>query len=156
MADQRQPDLDAWQAYYKFGINTRRIDVSDYDLGEGSVATVTYNDLAQFTYGAAYTESRTYPVSLKERVSAGNLDGYAMDSFKPVARMTLTAGVRVTWNTNPANEQSLFARPKGSFLDLSHAISQPLDQVIQDQGQRPVPRYAAVWFGSRVSQRPTE
>jgi hypothetical protein len=116
---------------YKFGVNTRRIDVSDYDLGEGSVATAVYNDLAQFTYGAAYTESETYPVALKERVAAGNVDGYAMDSYKPTARVTLTAGMRLTWNTNPVNQQRLFARPAGSFLDLSHQISQPLDQVIQ-------------------------
>ena len=115
----------------KFGVNTRRIDVSDYDLGEGSVATAIYNDLAQFTYGAAYTESKTYPVALKERVTAGNLDMYAMDSFKPTARLTLAAGVRTTWNTNPVNQQKLFARPKGSFLDLSHEIGQPLDQAIQ-------------------------
>ena len=53
---------------WKFGINTRRLDVSDYDLGEGTVPTVTYNDLAQFTYGAAYTASQSFPVSLKERV----------------------------------------------------------------------------------------
>ncbi len=53
----------------KFGINTRRLDVSNYDLGEGTVPTVTYNDLAQFTYGAAYTASQSFPVSLKERVS---------------------------------------------------------------------------------------
>ncbi len=118
---------------YRFGVNTRRIDVSDYDLGEGSVATAVYNDLAQFTYGAAYTESETYQIALKERVAAGNLDVYAMDSFKPVARMTLTAGVRATWNTNPVNQQGLFARPAGSFLELSHGLSQPLDQVIQDK-----------------------
>lgn len=37
----------------KFGINTRRIDVSNYDLGQGTVPAVIYNDLAQFTYGAA-------------------------------------------------------------------------------------------------------
>jgi hypothetical protein len=116
---------------YKFGVNTRRIDVSDYDLGEGSVATAVYNDLAQFTYGAAYTESETYPVALKERVAAGNVDAYAMDSYKPTARATLTAGMRLTWNSNPVNQQRLFARPAGSFLDLSHQISQPLDQVIQ-------------------------
>jgi len=67
---------------YKFGVNTRRIDVSDYDW-RGSVATAVYNDLAQFTYGAAYTESETYPVALKERVAAGNVDAYAMDSYKP-------------------------------------------------------------------------
>ncbi len=116
---------------YKFGVNTRRIDVSDYDLSEGSVPTAVYNDLAQFTYGAAYTESETYPVALKERVAAGNLDAYAMDSFKPAARMTLTAGVRATWNTDPVNQQRLFARSASSFLELSHQISQPLDQVIQ-------------------------
>ena len=50
-------------------MNTRRLDVSNYDLGEGIVPTVTYNDLAQFTYGAAYTASQSFPVSLKERVS---------------------------------------------------------------------------------------
>jgi hypothetical protein len=31
---------------WKFGINTRRLDVSNYDLGEGTVPTVTFNDLA--------------------------------------------------------------------------------------------------------------
>ncbi|NYF80875.1 hypothetical protein HDF17_003195 [Granulicella arctica] len=118
---------------YKFGINTRRIDVSDYDLGEGTVPTVIYNDLAQFTYGAAYTASQTFPVSLKERVAAGNIDLYTMDTYKPNARTTLTAGMRTTWNTNPTNEQRLFARPAGSFLDLSHDTTQPLNQVIQTQ-----------------------
>jgi hypothetical protein len=116
---------------YKFGVNSRRIDVSDYDLGEGTVPTVTYNDLAEFTYGAAYTASQTFPVALKERVAAGNLDLYAMDTVKPMARMTLNFGVRATWNTNPVNQQHLFARPAGSFLQLSHQISQPLDQVLQ-------------------------
>ena len=116
---------------YKFGVNTRRIDVSDYDLGEGIVPTVVYNDLAQFTYGAAYTASQTFPVSLKERVTAGNLDLYAMDTYKPMERATLTVGIRTTWNTNPVNQQRLFARPAKSFLNLSHNIGQPLDQVIQ-------------------------
>ena len=60
--------------------------MSDYDLGEGTVPTDVYNDLAQFTYGVAYTASQTFPVSLKERVAAGNLDLYAMDTYKPTAR----------------------------------------------------------------------
>jgi Carboxypeptidase regulatory-like domain len=114
----------------KFGVNTRRVDVSDYDLGQGTVPTVVYNDLAQFTYGAAYTASHTFPVALKERVANGDLDLYAMDTYRPVARMTLTAGVRATWNTNPINQQRLFARPASSFLDTSHDVNQPLNQVI--------------------------
>ena len=100
---------------WKFGINTRRIDISNYDLGEGTVPTVTFNDLAQFTYGVAYTASESFPVSLKERVSAGNLEYYAMDAFKPTSKMTLTYGMRVTWNTNVTSRKNLFARTAGSF-----------------------------------------
>jgi hypothetical protein len=116
---------------YRFGINTRRVDVSDYDLGEGSVPTAVYNDLAEFTYGAAYTESETFPISFKERVSLGNLDLYAMDTYKPTSTATFIVGMRTTFNTNPVNKQHLFARPAGSFLDLSHSVDQPLDQAIQ-------------------------
>jgi Carboxypeptidase regulatory-like domain len=115
---------------FKFGINTRRIDVSNYDLGEGTVPAVTYNDLAEFTYGAAYTATQSFPISLKERVTAGNLDLYAMDTYKPTPKLTLTGGLRITWNTNPVNQQGLFARPAGSFLDMTHDINQPLNQVI--------------------------
>ena len=136
---------------YKFGINTRRIDVSNYDLGEGSVPTAVYNDLAQFTYGAAYTESATYPVALKERIAAGNLDIYAMDGYKPTARVRLTAGVRTTWNTNPVNEQGLFARPSGSLLDASHQASQPLDQVIQTNVRGLFPATPALAWQPRAS-----
>jgi hypothetical protein len=115
----------------KFGINTRRLDVSNYDLGEGTVPTVTYNDLAEFTYGAAYTASQTFPVALRERVAVGNLEYYAMDTWKPSSNATLTLGMRVSWNSNETNQQGLFARPAGSFLDMSHDINQPLDRVIQ-------------------------
>jgi hypothetical protein len=54
--------------------------VSDYDLGEGSVPTALYNDLAEFTYGPAYTESWTFPISFKERVAARNIELYEMDT----------------------------------------------------------------------------
>jgi hypothetical protein len=83
---------------WKFGVNTRRLDVSNYDLGEGIVPTLTYNDLAEFIYGAAYTASPSFPVSLKERVSEGNLEYYAMDTWKPSPKSTVTYGMRVAWN----------------------------------------------------------
>ena len=116
---------------FKFGENSRRLDVSDYDLGEGVVPSVTYNDLAQFTYGAASTATAGFPVTQKERIALGNLDMYAMDTFKASQRSTITAGLRVTWNTNPVNQHGLFARPAGSFLNMSHEVTQPLNQVIQ-------------------------
>ncbi len=119
------------QHSFKFGENSRRLDVSDYDLGEGVVPAVIYNNLAQFTYGAASTATAGFPVTEKERVALGNLDMYAMDTFKATRRVTLTAGLRVTWNTNPVNQQSLFARPAGSFLDMTHTITQPLNQAVR-------------------------
>ncbi|HEX3985263.1 MAG TPA: carboxypeptidase-like regulatory domain-containing protein [Acidobacteriaceae bacterium] len=115
---------------WKFGVNTRRLDVSDYDLGEGIVPTVTYNDLAQFTYGAAYTASQSFPVSLKERVSEGNLEYYGMDTWKPSPKATVTYGMRVAWNANVTSARNLFSRMAGSFLDASHDTDQPLNQVI--------------------------
>jgi hypothetical protein len=113
-----------------FGINTRRVDTSVYDLGEGIVPTVTYNTLAEFTYGAAFTASQSFPISLKERVAVGNLEYYAMDTYKPSSRATVTYGMRVTWNTNITSPQALFSRMAGSFLDASHQIDQPLNQVV--------------------------
>jgi hypothetical protein len=114
----------------KVGINTRRLDVSNYDLGEGTVPTVVYNNLAEFTYGEAYTASATFPVSLKGRVAVGNLEYYAMDTYKPAPKATFTYGMRVTWNTNETNQRGQFARPAGSFLDMTHDASLPLNRAI--------------------------
>ncbi len=116
---------------FKFGENSRRLDVSDYDLGEAVVPAVVYNDLAQFTYGAASTATAGFPVTAKERIALGNLDMYAMDTFKASPRWSLTAGLRATWNTNPVNQHRLFARPAGSFLDMEHDVAQPLNQAIE-------------------------
>jgi Carboxypeptidase regulatory-like domain len=116
---------------FKFGENSRRLDVSDFDLGEGVVPSVIYNDLAQFTYGAASTATAGYPLTQKERIALGNLDLYAMDTFKASQRWTLMAGLRMTWNTNLVNQHGLFARPAGSFLDMAHDVTQPLNQAIQ-------------------------
>jgi hypothetical protein len=116
---------------FKFGENSRRLDVSDYDLGEGVVPTVVYNDLAQFTYGAASTATTGFPVTQKESIALGNLDLYAMDTVKVGRKWTMVAGLRATWNTDPVNQHSLFARPAGSFLDMAHSIDQPLNQAIQ-------------------------
>lgn len=121
----------------KFGVNSRRLDTSDYDLGEGVVPTVVYNDLAQFTYGAASTVTQAFPVTQKERIVNGNLDLYAMDTFRVSTRLTITSGLRATWNTNIVNQHGQFARPAGSFLDLNHDATQPLDQAIET-GVRPL------------------
>jgi hypothetical protein len=136
---------------WKFGINTRRLDVSNYDLGEGTLPTVTYNDLAQFTYGAAYTASQSFPVSLKERVSEGNVEYYGMDAWKPTPKATITYGMRVTWNTNVTSARDLFSRMAGSFLDASHETDQPVNQVVLGNVSTLFPRTPLFLYQPRAS-----
>jgi hypothetical protein len=136
---------------FKFGENSRRLDVSDYDLGEGVVPLVTYTDLAQFTYGAASTATAEFPVTQKERIALGNLDVYAMDTFKASPRWTLMGGLRATWNTNPVNQHNLFARPAGSFLDMAHNVSQPLNQAVLTNVHRLFPATPLIAWQPRAS-----
>jgi hypothetical protein len=136
---------------FKFGENSRRIDVSDYDLGEGVVPLVTYTDLAQFTYGAASSATTEFPVTQKERIAAGNLDLYAMDTFKAGTRWTLTGGLRATWNTDPVNQQNLFARPAGSFLDMAHDADEPLNRVVLTDVHRLFPATPLISWQPRAS-----
>jgi len=135
----------------KFGINSRRLDTSDYDLGEGIVPTVVYTDLAQFTYGAASTVTQAFPATQRGRVSNGNLDLYAMDTFRISPRFTLTAGLRATWNTNIVNQHGQFARPAGSFLDLNHDPTQPLNQAVQSNVHNLFPATPLLVYQPRAS-----
>jgi hypothetical protein len=136
---------------FKFGENSRRLDISGYDLGEGVVPLVTYTDLAQFTYGAASTATTGFPVTQKERIALGNLDVYAMDTFKASPRWTLMAGLRATWNTNPVNQHNLFARPAGSFLDMSHEANQPLNRAVLTNVHRLFPATPLIAWQPRAS-----
>jgi hypothetical protein len=95
--------------------------------------------------------SQTFPISFNERVAVGNLDLYTMDTWKPTARATFIAGVRTTRNTDPVNKQHLFARPAGSFLDLSHGVNQPLNQVIQTGVQSLFPSTPLLVWQPRIS-----
>jgi len=135
----------------KFGVNSRRLDTSDYDLGEGVVPTVVYNDLAQFTYGAASTVTQAFPATQRERVSNGNLDIYAMDTFRISSRLTLTAGLRVTWNTNIVNQHGQFARPAESFFDMNHDPTQPLNQAVETDVRTLFPSTPLLVYQPRAS-----
>ena len=140
---------------YKFGVNTRRIDVSDYDLGEGIVPTVVYNDLAQFTYGAAYTASQTFPVALKERVAAGNLDLYAMDTYKPTARIDTDR--RNAGNMEYQSRQSAaIVCASGGIVSRSLARHRASLSIRRFKpGFADSFRRRRCWSGSRAFRRPT-
>ena len=77
-----------------------------------------------------------------------------MDTYKLSQRWTLIAGLRATWNTNPVNQHDLFARPAGSFLDMSHDSAQPLSGPSRPICALSSPRRRSS-VGSRARPRPT-
>jgi Carboxypeptidase regulatory-like domain len=115
----------------RFGTNIRILRLNDYDFGEGTVPTVTYNTLEQYIYGLAWTATKTFPTSANELFNFLNLDLYAQDTWQLTKKLTWTFGIRDTLNSNPLNPHLQIARLKGSFNSISHDVNQPLNAAIQ-------------------------
>src|SRR3974390_914039 len=116
---------------FRFGTNTRILRLNDYDFGEGSVPTVTYATLPQFTYGVASTASQAFPASANEPFNFLNFDLYAQDTWKLTRKLTWTIGLRDTLNSNPLNPHDNIARLTGAFDSTSHDVNEPLDATIR-------------------------
>ena len=115
----------------RFGTNTRILRLNDYDFGEGNVPTVTYTTLPQFTYGAASTALKTFPVSQNEPFNSLNLDFYVQDTWKVTPKLTWNIGIRDSFNSNPANPHAEVAHLSGSFASINHDVNQPLNAAIR-------------------------
>jgi len=115
----------------RFGTNMRILRLNDYDFGEGSVPTVTYANLEQYTFGMANTATATFPSSAYEPFNFLNLDLYVQDTWKVTKTLTWTFGIRDTLNSNPRNPHGQIGRLGGSFDSISHDPNRPLDAVIE-------------------------
>ncbi|HUA15637.1 MAG TPA: TonB-dependent receptor [Verrucomicrobiae bacterium] len=115
----------------RVGTNIRIFRLNDYDFGQGTVPLVTYTDLAQFIRGVASTATKTFPTHANEPFNFLNIDLYAQDTWKLTNSLTLTFGLRDTFNSNPFNPHNQIARLRSSFDSISHDVNQPLSDAIQ-------------------------
>jgi hypothetical protein len=74
MADQRQPDLDTRPAHLALRYQHAPRRHQRLRPRGRHRAHRHLQRSGEFTYGAAYTAQQSYPISLKERVTAGNLE----------------------------------------------------------------------------------
>ncbi|MGB9197700.1 MAG: carboxypeptidase-like regulatory domain-containing protein [Terriglobales bacterium] len=115
----------------RFGTNIRILRLNDYDFGEGTVPTVSYENLQQYIDGVANTASKTFPSNTNEPFNFLNLDAYAQDTWKVTRALTWTFGLRDTFNSNPLSPHDQIGRLRGSFSSISHDVNQPLNEAIQ-------------------------
>jgi hypothetical protein len=117
---------------FTFGENFHRFLVSDHDFASGTTPYMSLSDLPEYTYGAVGYAYQYFPVSEDEPIATAGLDAYAQDQIRVTPKLTLSPGIRATWNSDIKNQQSLFSELDNNFYAISHNVSQPLDQAIQD------------------------
>jgi hypothetical protein len=117
---------------FKFGENIRRTLVSDHDTGINSGQYLNMGDLATYAYDVVGTLAQQgFPTSTSEPIGLMAFDAYAMDTWKVRPNLTVTLGVRGTWNGDPKSQHSNFSELKNSdFFNISHDVTQPLNSVI--------------------------
>ena len=79
-----------------FGINTRRVDTSDYDLGEGTAPTVIFDDLAQGNVRHAHARGSIHERTAQAAAKASN-SGFP--SVPPISGSTRSSGCGISPST---------------------------------------------------------
>jgi len=126
----------------KFGENMRRVLISDFSKSLFVIPFEFACTLPEFTYGASCFTKKSFPKAIGDRLKSVNFDFYAMDTLKATRKLTVTAGLRMAWNSNPVSQHNTFSKLIGSFENMSHDVNQPLNQVIianQEKAYAPTP-----------------
>ena len=134
----------------KVGVNFFRNDVSDHDPGIGSIGLAGSEDLNSFFNGMGVSYSQSFPTALSNPVASYALDGYIQDEWAVRSNLKITAGLRLEHNSNPVCQNNCFARFDTSFIDTSHDVSQPYNQVLLSGLHTAIPSLQAVGWAPRV------
>lgn len=116
---------------FKFGVNFRRNDVTDYDPQLGSIGFSNSESLANFYGGLGTTYIQNFPSRLTEPIALYGLGLYAQDEWSVRPNLKLTLSLRAEHDANPTCVTNCFARFDNSFLDVSHDMNVPYNQTIQ-------------------------
>jgi hypothetical protein len=118
----------------KFGINARHVAISQQSAENTPFEFIV--SLAQFTYGATPFVIQNFQQSVTDRYKQSNIGLYAQDTYSVTNKLTITAGLRVVWDSDLESSRRAFARLNApSFEALSHDVNQPLNQAILSNQQ---------------------
>jgi Carboxypeptidase regulatory-like domain len=111
---------------YKFGVNMRRLLITTTSAFDITPFENTFS-LPEFTFGATASTSQAFVQSVEDQLRVVNLDTYAMDTLRATSKLTVTIGLRASWNSNPVSRNHGFTYLNGeSFETMSHDVNRAL------------------------------
>ncbi|MBV8050855.1 MAG: TonB-dependent receptor [Acidobacteriaceae bacterium] len=138
----------------KFGVNWHRDDITDADMGIGTIGASAGETLGSFFSGTGVSFTQSFPNRLSNPVDVYGLDFYAQDEWSARKNLKITLGLRAEHNSNPICVTNCFSRFDNSFLNLSHDVAQPYNQslltglsqaLINQTNVRWEPRFGFAW-----------
>jgi len=108
----------------KAGFAFKKDDVSDHDTGEFSTPLV-YVTKASLAEGQALLGVQNTTTNTDLPLSLYTLGFYVQDDWKPMDNLTITGGIRLERNSNPACTKNCLSNFGGDFFTL--AASSPLN-----------------------------
>jgi carboxypeptidase family protein len=115
----------------RFGVNWHRDDVTDADMGIGTIGLEQAETQGAFLSGMGVSYTQSFPNRLSNPVDVYGLDLYAQDEIALRNNLKITLGLRAEHNSNPICVTNCFSRFDNSFMDISHDINQPYNQSLQ-------------------------
>lgn len=146
---------------FKFGVNFRKNEVTDFSYESGSIGSYIFNDLADFTAGITdpSTNSRyvqKFSPLLDAHLRLYNIGIYAQDEWAVKPNLKITLGLRMDRTANPTCLDDCFSRLNAPFTssNFQTGLSVPYNSSIQTSLSHayynvdsivPDPRLGIVW-----------
>ena len=134
----------------KIGINFHRNDVTDYSPGIGTIGYSQGEDLSDFYNGTGVSYAQNFSTRPTQPVAVYGLGFYGQDEWSVRPNLKLTLALRGDHNSNPVCQTNCFARFSTDFLNISHNVDTPYDQVIQTGLHQALGKYTSISWQPRV------
>jgi len=116
---------------FKFGVNFRRDDVSDFRASELTNPPAVFTSLAGFATDAVdQSTSLNFALSSPQPIAIYSFGVYVQDEFRVSPRLKLTIAARLDRNSGGACQTNCASLPTVPFQDLSHDASVPFNQMV--------------------------